>query len=286
MAEPCPPEWTAQDWVHDWSDPDDSVSLTLARYGDDYRLDFPDLCEFILIPREHRILVNPRMPLDAPTLEHLLVDQVLPRYLAHEGSLLMHASAVLVDDAVVLFLGKSGWGKSTLAGLFDQRGLPLLSDDCVMLDAGPHGVSALPTYASLRLHEDSLGQAFAEPPATSAVALYTSKRRLPMSTRGNAEPMPVRAIYFVNDPATAPATISMTAYSPAVACMALIRHAFQLDVTDRTRTATLLAQAGDVARAVPAFQLDYPRDFTTSGDLVDSILRHVTSLPTTSQADT
>ncbi len=72
-------------WLHHWID-DDEVVLSMARQGPDYFLRFPDLADFLLEPDASRItVVHRNVDTDDATLEHLLIDQVLPRYLAHEG---------------------------------------------------------------------------------------------------------------------------------------------------------------------------------------------------------
>lgn len=56
----------------------------------------------------------------------------LPLYLALErGYDFIHAAAVEVDEAPVLFIAQSTGGKSTLGDFFLQRGHPMLSDDKV-----------------------------------------------------------------------------------------------------------------------------------------------------------
>lgn len=271
-------DWTAGDWVHDWCDDDESVTLTLVRWGNEFRLDFPELCQFILQPGQSRIVVSPHCELDAATLEHLLVDQVLPRYFAHEGSLMVHASAVCAGEESVLFLGKSGWGKSTLAGLLDAQGHTVLSDDCVMVGVQEGCVQATATYASLRLFEDSLREAFGQPPATTPVATYTDKRRLPLPSRTSNTARRVRAIYLLNDPAEAVDGLEIEPCSGIDLCMGLIHHSFQLDLTDAARTRQLLAQASAVAASVPAFHLRYPRDYAKAREIANAVAHHANTL--------
>ncbi|MEZ5503158.1 MAG: hypothetical protein R3E50_11120 [Halioglobus sp.] len=64
--------------------------------------------------------------------------QVIPRYLAHTGELLLHASAVILPNGrTVAFLGESGQGKSTLAYYCYRNGAHIIDDDCVLAtDAG------------------------------------------------------------------------------------------------------------------------------------------------------
>src|SRR5690606_19444533 len=130
--------------------------------------------------------------------EHMLVDQVLPRLLAQLGHLLVHGSALRIDGRGALFIGPSGRGKSTLAGLMQRQGHTVLSDDCILLVADGERFQALPTYPSLRLNIDSLAALFPVSPDTVSVAAYSEKRRLPMTTPGNlVDGMPVDALYLL-----------------------------------------------------------------------------------------
>jgi hypothetical protein len=83
----------------------------------------------------------------------VLVRKVVPFAAALQGRVMLHASAVLVDDGVHAFIGPSGAGKSTLAETLGERGLTVLSDDlllCLPVESavvipdfreGPHGGS-------------------------------------------------------------------------------------------------------------------------------------------------
>ncbi|HVH44487.1 MAG TPA: hypothetical protein VM925_19170 [Labilithrix sp.] len=53
-----------------------------------------------------------------------------------EGRLGMHGAAVSVDGKAVVFLGRSGAGKSTFAAAMCARGAALLADDAVAIDPG------------------------------------------------------------------------------------------------------------------------------------------------------
>ena len=269
-------------WQHHWLDGDEAL-LSLARQGAGYWLRVPDQADFLVLLDPARVQVWPTRdpPPDAATLEHLLVDQILPRVLAQLGGSVVHASTVRIGGRHVLFLGPSGWGKSTLAGLLHRHGHAVLSDDCVQLVAEGGRFRAIPTYPSLRLYEDSLDALFPGIDTTTAVAAYTRKRRVPMPAPSAGDPaVAVDAIYLLGDPAGAGDAIRIGPLRPAETCLALIRHSFRLDLADRAASAMQLARCGEIARAVPAFGLDYPRDFARQEALVQAIADHVATLPT------
>lgn len=271
-------------WVHHWIDGDE-VLLSLALHEDGYWLRVPDYADFLVRLQPCSVMVSPEaQALDVATLEHLLVDQVLPRVLAQLGGTLVHASTVRIGGRHVLFLGPSGWGKSTLAGLLYRAGHPVLSDDCVQLVAAPSGrFHAVPTYPSLRLNADSLQAVFPGQVETAPVASYSNKRRIPIASPGQVDgPAKVDALYLLGDPAQAGDEVRIAPAAPAAACLALIRHSFRLDLGDRQASAMQLRQCGAIAEAVPAFTLDYPRDHARHAELLETLLAHVDTLSTSS----
>lgn len=266
-------------WQHHWRDGDDVV-LSLARDGADYWLRFPGLADFLLQDSPSRVLAWPEADTDATTLEHLLVDQVLPRLLAHKSRLMVHGSALAIGGHHALFVGSSGWGKSTLAGLLEREGHHLHSDDCVELSIRDGRHLALPTYPSLRLNADSLDALFPTMLAATPVASYSEKRRVPQ-VPDDAAPgaTPIDALYVLCDPADAGHETHIAPLSPAQACQALIQHSFRLDLGDRAASTAHFAQCSAAARALPAFRLSYPRDYAQGTTLARDIVSHLSQLP-------
>ena len=80
---------------------------------------------------------------------------VLPMALSRQGRLVLHASAVEIDGAALVFVGLSGRGKSTLATSFALQGHALVVDDGLLLEPSAHGWMALPGEAAVRLRRDS-----------------------------------------------------------------------------------------------------------------------------------
>ena len=272
---PIPPrEPGSSDWIHHW--PDESGAMSLARSGDgnDLLLRFPGLADFVISKDGRRLGAWPAPEAGTETLHHLLLDQVLPRVLAHQGRLVLHAGAVRIGQVAIAFIGETGRGKSTLTASFHAAGYPLLSDDGLVLMQGDGTTCAQPTYPSLRLWPEAVAGLFARTPDLAPMAHYSSKQRVTLTDTADNTPVSLAAIYVLAPETHEDAAgISLTTVSPSEACMAIISNSFQLDVTDRPRAMNLLTVASDFAQQLPMFSLTFPRSFECLPDVREAILR-------------
>ena len=272
-APPCEPAKT--DWVHHWPPERGALSLALSGKGEGFLLRFSGLADFLISKDGRRIEAWPAPATRIDTIRHLLLDQVLPRVLAQQGRLVLHAGAVRVGDQTIAFIGDSGSGKSTLTASFDAAGYSLLCDDGLLLTHEEGVTLALPTYRSLRLWPESIASLYAQAPAVAPVAHYSSKRRIILKdtvTNGTVR-LPLASFYVLTSEAPAEdAGTSLRRLSPRAACMAIIGNSFQLDVTDRRRSADVFADASRIAEHLPVFSLAYPRDFARLQEVHEAIL--------------
>lgn len=281
---PHPPTQHAIDtphWRHQWLDDDGSVNLQVAaletgteREIERYLLRAPEQADFLLDPSAGTIAVDAPATLADNTLEHLLLDQAIPRLLAGRGHLVVHASIVRLRHRAIAFVGRSGWGKSTLAALLHRRGFPALCDDCALLERRGDTVFAHPSYPGLRLYADSIDQALDAAPSARPVSDYSDKQRIIglELEPGLLQPQPLVALCLLDDPSHGADALGIEPIGSAAACMALIEHSFRLDPTDSARTARHLGQASAVAQAIPAFLLRHPRDFAHKDALINLLL--------------
>ena len=242
-----------------------------------FRLIFARGAMFDVIPAERLIVAVKHTDDISPlTITHLLADQVEPRILAHEGVFIVHASAIEVDGAVVLFVGDSGVGKSTLAASFDQSGIPMLCDDAVIVEFAKEQATGRALYPSLRLHPDSLEALLPDLHPSLAPAYHGMKRRLdlPFQSRKIGAALPLAAIFSLV--ASRPTGgVAINAISPAELCMALVANCFSLNPADLNRAGKKLRVAGSIADRIPAFSLTYPRDYGLLPDVQAAILETV-----------
>ena len=100
--------------------PDGTLWMKCTRTSTGYRFDFPAFAEFFVDAGGRRVASAARPGTAPETLRHLFLDQVMPLLLNLRGTESLHGSAVLVEDGVCAFVGRSGQGKSTLAAAFHK----------------------------------------------------------------------------------------------------------------------------------------------------------------------
>jgi hypothetical protein len=82
-----------------------------------------------LIRNGREITVDPRPDANPAAVRVVLLGRVMAFLLRQRGWLPLHASAVVIDNECVLFLGAVGAGKSTTAAAFHARGYLVITDD-------------------------------------------------------------------------------------------------------------------------------------------------------------
>jgi hypothetical protein len=127
---------TAVRWLAEYAE-DGEVAFRIGRAGDELVAEWIGLAR--LTARrdgsDARFVGEPGI--DATEIEKVRRGsaRLLLRHL--EGKLAMHGAAVALGGSAIVFLGRSGQGKSTLAAsLCSRAGAKLLSDDAVVLDPG------------------------------------------------------------------------------------------------------------------------------------------------------
>jgi hypothetical protein len=110
---------------HDW--PGSDAHFALARSDGVLVASCSATGDYAIDAAAGTIALSPRGPADA--WEHRLGTTAVPLLLAERGDLVLHASAVVVEDAAVLFCGHSGRGKSTLALMASSIGCAVLGED-------------------------------------------------------------------------------------------------------------------------------------------------------------
>lgn len=267
-------------WFHSWPLHDGSTWLAFGRRGRDYLLRFPGRADFAVCAGGRRIRCRPSPGVPEATIRHLLLDQVVPLVLSHRGRVVLHASAVTTPSGAVGFVGSAGQGKSTLSAGFSKEGYPVLADDALAIEEHEGRLFALPSYPGLRLWPEHAAALFDDARELETVADYTEKRRLG-PRRGDAgfsqSPSPLRRLYLLSpkDAAEGLDGAQFTPIGPRETVMALIAHAYHLDITDTARLGQELHQLSRLASRRLCYELAYPRDLALLPSVRAAILDHL-----------
>jgi hypothetical protein len=276
-----PDEAQAKDlvWTHDWLSSAGEKLVSYARDGSGHCLRFPSLADFRISADAKEVTCLPEPGIPEETLRHLLIDQVLPRCLAHGGELVLHASAVVLRRKALLFIGETHSGKSTLAGSFHQAGYPAVSDDVLLLKDRPGDIRAIPSYGGLRLWQDSLLFLFAGSREERPMAHYSAKRRVKIEdpeAREYKTGIPVLAVIVLSAPHEGtPTKMDLSQLPPREAFMQLQRQSFALTAGSSKIIGRHMQTMARIVHRLPVLQLRMPRDYKMLSTVRSKILDYV-----------
>ena len=251
--------------------------IKTERHNGGYKVTFSNLGSFH-ISKDGRQVSYAGSDFDASVGCHLLLNSVLPMAVSLSKRRVFHASAALIDGQAVVFVGDSGYGKSTLAASLDLAGYDLLTDDCLIIDPADDQYIAVASYTSLRLWEDSISAlAGLADLASSPMGHVTDKRVFDLTKQkhhAQSIPLAIRKIYVLNDPAELP--VEHTSVLPIEASLglkALLEAQIRLDSKDKSIMENEFISLGEIIRAIPVAQLCYPRDYAALASVHEVILR-------------
>lgn len=256
-------------------DPDGEVSAEFFRISDGILVRFPDQADFDVNCSTFEVSCTPVPGQPISLINSLYRNSICPLVANYQGGLNLHASAVSVSGEAIAFIGVSGAGKSTLAASFAKSGHAIVTEDVLTLEKDGDTYWALPSSNPLRLCADSSSFLFGEEHDDES-RMDKMEFEIGKSVPGISARSPLEAIFFLG--AGAPTHAKVDRLESAQAFAELIRHAFILDVEDKNFLSSHFIRVGELASAVPCFQLDYPRAYEYVPELVRIIHETVTGV--------
>ena len=209
--------------------------------------------------------------------------------LLQRGIVPFHASAVAFETGAVLFLGRSGTGKSSLLGALLKRGYAMLADDVVGIapDSSSAAASrgkrrapsacsqllALPAYPRLRLCADVLDAL-----AWRCQAIEEGKRSgkaLAPVPRFHASPLPIRSVCLLDSHSCSGIEIETVRGVSAVEALrqqVLLKHL--VNGLGQQRSAGLFHTVAAMVRQAPVAQVKRPASPLRLDALADRVEAH------------
>jgi len=199
------------------------------------------------------ITVHPQEPVSEEEIRAYVTSVLLAIALRQRGLHLLHASCVARGADAVAFIGESGWGKSTLAEAFFQRGYSVLTDDILAIDMSGGEARVVPGPPYIRLRP---GAGAALMPGYDALPQVSSltDQRLRSLERGEQTEVFLRRLYLL-DPDDADEN-RVVPLSSQEATMQLVLHSWgKRAFTDPTYTGRHLHDCAALVRSIPVQRL-------------------------------
>ncbi|EDY84709.1 hypothetical protein VDG1235_4342 [Verrucomicrobiia bacterium DG1235] len=217
------------------------------------------------------IIVQPLHPkTTAADLSVYLLGSSLGAILDQRGVSCLHSSAVSKNDECVLFLGKSGAGKSTMATALARRGFDFLTDDICPLKIDSGKIHACPGYPMSKLWPDSLHHLDLDPDHLPHLRQGISKRRFPIETAFSSTPRPVSKIFLLSNSTKPKAEI--LPLQPIEALATCKRHSYRpIFKKPPERQKHHFETLARLAQTVPAYHILRPKNTFDLDALIDEV---------------
>jgi hypothetical protein len=155
----------------------------------------------ILAKDGNTLIVDPDSnDIDPQLLNLYILSEALGLILYQRGFFLLHASAVKIDEQVVIFAGCPGAGKSTTAAAFAQCGYTVLGDDMVAISLNSKGKAMVyPAFPQIKIWPATVkGLGYNQ---SNLPPLFSGSRKRVIQNKENFpdKPFPLAHIFIVED---------------------------------------------------------------------------------------
>lgn len=210
-----------------------------------------------------------------------LLGQALSFALVKCGFEPIHATVIDVHGEAVVFLGDSGFGKSTLAASFISAGYSVLTDDLLMMRITDDGILAYPGPARIKLFPANAKSFLGEAARGVRMNPDTEKLIIPLNERQTCStPLPVAAVYSLAAPRDRyrKQSIRIEPLSPRESFMELVKNTFNRRILDADRLTRQLAQTARLSTLLSVRRLTIPRDLGQLPSVRNAILTDVSTV--------
>jgi len=112
-----------------------------------------------LVRNGNEIWIEPASAARDEDVNAFLISSAFAALLQQRRILTLHASAIMADHGSILFVGKSGVGKSTTLAALSDRGYEMVTDDIAAIAVADDGTAEIiPSFPATRLRGDALAK--------------------------------------------------------------------------------------------------------------------------------
>ena len=157
-------------------------------------LNIPNIARF-LVSFGNVIVVDSNSNINDTDLRAFILDVCFKALLIQQNRIVWEGCAVKVGSNAVLFVMPSGYGKSTLASLFLEKGYQILTDEICAIR---HDGYLIPSHPNIHVWLNIANQLKISLTSQACIREPIDKYRLPLSSKFYAEPLPIKLIYILD----------------------------------------------------------------------------------------
>ncbi|MBA3366509.1 MAG: hypothetical protein H0U03_12140 [Actinobacteria bacterium] len=221
----------------------------------------------LLVRRGKEIVVDAARAAAPGTVRAFVLGPGIATLLAQRGRLVLHASAVEIEDRAIALLGGSGWGKSTTAAALNARGYALVADDVLALDLDSRPVQAFPGFPQLKLWREAAAYLRAPAEEWTRYNPLLDKGFQPPASGVAVRPLALAAACILDEGEE----VEVEALSPRDAAIEFVRHSWAAGILRTTAPREHFANCSTLARNVPLFRLRRPQVLERLADVLEMI---------------
>ena len=238
------------------------------------------LGEFLVSARGHQITARQFDEANPESFQVYLLGQALSFALVKCGFEPLHATTVVVNGEAVVFLGESGFGKSSLAACFLEAGCRMLTDDLLVLKRFAGGFLAYPGPPRIKLFPKLARRFLGNVSNGVAMNSETKKLIFPLGASRRYEiPAPLKAVYTLASPREVfrKQPVRIETLSPRRSFLEFVKNTFNYRVVNSDRLERQFNETARVVSVAPVKKISYPRVLNHLPAVRDAILADLDS---------
>ena len=241
--------------------------------GQQFLLRIPRVARFLLTAG-NEIAFEAEPGADAGDIPTFILGTAFGILMHQREQIVLHASAVRVNDKAILFCGPSGAGKSTLAAALSRRGYRLITDDFCAITVTAAGTPVVhPDGRQLKLWAQAIEKLDLEESRGERVRNRLEKFYVDPG-EAHVEALPLGAVYALRE-ARPPLVAGIERPNVANAAVLLRRNAYRPRLVARLNQKVLYFHAAaTIANNAGIFHLTRKLDFAAMPEVVLSLERH------------
>ena len=221
-----------------------------------------------LIKEGNQILYDPTSlsETNKKSFRRILENQVMTVLLLQRGLLVLHASAVSINNKAVVFLGDRTAGKSTMTAALHNHGHSMLADDVVAIRFEDDVPMVVPSVPQIRLNTETVENLGIEDAVRFDHDL--SPEKLYQTVENQSSPIPIGHVYSLNERRE----VSLDVLDGSTAFFELVVNTYAQGLLPDTETTTNhFEQCNRILTTTSVSQLNRPKEYERLPDVIDVI---------------